>query len=507
MIPVPDNDASKRSIRFFEQCLTHSKGEFAGKNFALLSWQKQFIARLFGTLRPDGLRQYRTAYVEIPRKNGKSEIAAGIALKLLCADNEAGAEVYSAAADKDQAALVFNAAKSMVEQNDGLRKRLAIYRNAIVFPERGSTYKAISAEAYTKHGLNASGIIFDEVHAQPNRELWDVLNTSTGARRQPLTVAITTAGWDRQSLCWQLHEHARRVLAGELKDDSFLPLLYCAEDADDWTSPEIWAKANPSLGTTLKLEYMRAECERAKMMPSYENTFRRLHLNQWTENETRWLKIEDWNECNSDPIDRSALRGAVCYAGLDLSSKIDLTALVLYFPEKRIVMPFFWMPRDNLRRRMEQDRVPFDAWARAGHIELSEGNVVDQEMIRRRIRELASEFQIAGICFDPWNATQMAQWLQEDGATVWEIRQGFRSLSEPTKELEKLVIAHSIAHGNNPVLRWMVGNVIVREDENGNYRPDKAKSNGRIDGVVALIMAISRAITEQQAVTPGVLLV
>lgn len=504
MTKLPDNEQARRALRFFEQCLTHSKGEFAGKHFQLLDWQRAFIGRLFGTVRKDGLRQYRTAYVEIPRKNGKSELAAGIALKLLCADDEPGAEVYSAAGDKEQAALVFNAAKSMVEQNEALRRRLTIYRNAIVFPEKGSTYKAISAEAYTKHGLNASGIIFDEVHAQPSRELWDVLNTSTGARRQPLTVAITTAGWDRNSLCWQLHEHARRVLAGDVKDHSFLPLLYCADPEDDWSDPRVWAKANPSLGTTLKVEYMEAECERAKMMPSYENTFRRLHLNQWTENETRWLKLDDWNACNGKPVDLEALRGATCYAGLDLSSKIDLTALVLYFPESKAVLPFFWMPRDTLRKRMEQDRVPFDVWAREGHIELTDGNVVDQQVIRRRIGDLASRFQIAGIAFDPWNATQMSQWLQEDGATVWEMRQGFRTLSEPTKELERLVIAHDLAHGGNPVLRWMIGNVIVRQDENGNYRPDKAKSRGRIDGVVALIMALSRALVEEKQAAPAI---
>lgn len=501
---IPDNKQATRAIRWFQECLMHSKGEFAGRRFGLLKWQREFIARLFGTLLPDGLRQYRTAYLEVPRKNGKSELAAGIALKLLCIDDEPGAEVYSAAADKEQAALVFNAAKAMVEQNEDLRKRLTIYRNAIVFPEKSSTYKAISAEAYTKHGLNASGIIFDEVHAQPDRELWDVLNTSTGARRQPLTVAITTAGWDRESICWQLHEHAKRILSGELQDDSFLPMIYAADDDDDWTDPKVWAKANPSLGITLKRSYMEAECARAKMMPSYENTFRRLHLNQWTENETRWLKLDDWKACDGKPIDLEALRGATCFAGLDLSSKIDLTALVLYFPETKTVLPYFWMPRDTLRKRMEQDRVPFDVWARQGFIELTDGNVVDQHCIRRRISELASRFQIAGIGFDPWNATQMSQWLQEDGATIWEMRQGFRTLSEPTKELEKLVIAHALRHGDNPVMRWMIGNVIVKQDENGNYRPDKAKSRGRIDGVVALIMALSRALVEQPQGIPGI---
>lgn len=497
-------DDATRVTRFFRECLTHSKGEHAGAKFELLDWQADFLRRLFGTKRPDGLRQYRQAYLEIPRKNGKSTLGAGIALYLLLMDREAGAEIYSAAADADQAALVFAEAKSMVESNPDLAKRCQVYRRAIAVPSTGSIYKVLSAEAYSKHGLNAHGIIFDEVHAQPTRELWDVLNTSTGARRQPLTIAITTAGFDRESLCWHLHEHARRVLLGELRDDSILPLIYAADADDDWTDPQVWAKANPSLGITIKPEYMQTECERAKMMPTYENTFRRLHLNQWTENETRWLRMEDWNACDSMPIDRAALRGARCFAGLDLSSKVDLTALVLYFPDTNTVLPFFWMPADNIRRRAEQDRVPYDQWVRAGFIEATEGNVVDQQAIRSRINKLASEFSIVGIGFDPWNATQMSQWLQEDGATVWELRQGFRTLSEPTKEFERLVVSRAIRHGGNPVLRWMVGNVIVRQDENGNYRPDKAKSRGRIDGVVAAVMAISRAIGKDDTPKPSV---
>lgn len=499
----PPDDAT-RVLRFFRECLTHSKGEHAGSAFELLHWQTDFLRQLFGTKRPDGARQYRQAYLEIPRKNGKSTLGAGIALYLLLMDREPGAEIYSAAADADQAALVFAEAKAMVESNPALARLCQVYRRAIAVPSTGSIYKVLSAEAYSKHGLNAHGIIFDELHAQPDRELWDVLNTSTGARRQPLTVGITTAGFDRQSLCWLLHQHARRIIDGEISDPSTLPIIYAAADDDDWTDPAVWARANPSLGVTLKPEYMQTECDRAKMMPSYENTFRRLHLNQWTENETRWLAMDDWNACPSEPIDRAALRGARCFAGLDLSSKVDLTAFVLWFPDAKTILPTFWMPRDNIRRRAEQDRVPYDQWAKEGWIQATEGNVIDFEAVRKRINELAAEFDIAGIGFDPWNATQMSTWLQEDGATVWEIRQGFRSLSEPTKELEKMILAHDIRHGGNPVLRWMVGNVIVRQDENGNYRPDKAKSRGRIDGIVAWIMALARALSKDETPKPSV---
>lgn len=492
-------EAGRRALAFFANYLTHSKGEHAGQPFHLLPWQRRFIGQLFGTLRPDGLRRYRQAYVEIPRKNGKSSTAAGIALLLLCADNEPGAEIYSAAADKEQAALVFNEAKSMVEQNDDLRKRLVIYRSAIVFPEKGSSYKAISAEAYTKHGINAHGIIFDELHAQPSAELWEVLNTSTGARRQPLTVAITTAGFDRNSFCYLMHTHALKVLSGEIQDDSFLPLIYAAGPDEDFTDEKVWARANPSLGVTLKMDYMRSECARAKMMPSYENTFRRLHLNQWTETDVRWISSEAWAKCGG-PIDVESLRGQRCFGGLDLASKVDLAAFVLYFPESHAVLPFFWTPGDSVRQRAERDRVPYDVWIRNGLIEATEGNVIDYAFIRKRINELSAVYQIEEIGFDPWNATQMATWLMDDGAKVCELRQGFQTLSNPTKELEKLVIAAELRHGDNDVLTWMASNVTTKEDENGNIRPNKAKSTGRIDGIVALIMALQRANVKQEPV-------
>lgn len=500
---TPKADDATRVMRFFRECLTHSKGEHAGSAFELLDWQADFLRRLFGTKREDGLRQYRQAYLEIPRKNGKSTIGAGIALYLLLMDREQGAEIYSAAADADQAALVFAEAKAMVESNPALAKMCMVYRREIHVPSTGSKYKVLSAEAYSKHGLNAHGIIFDEVHAQQNRELWEVLTTSTGARRQPLTIAITTAGWDRESLCWQLHEHARRLINGELHDDSFLSIIYAAGDEEDWTDPAVWKKANPSLGVTLKEEYMKTECERAKMMPSYENTFRRLHLNQWTENETRWLKMDDWSGCDGAPIDRAALKGKRCFAGLDLSSKVDMTAFVLWFPESGTVLPFFWIPEKNIKRKCDQDRVPYDVWAKQGLLETTPGDSIAQDCIREKINQLASEFHIVKIGFDPWNATQMSTWLQEDGANVFELRQGFQTLSEPTKELERLVISRAIRHGNNPILRWQVGNVIVRQDENGNFRPDKKHSRGRIDGVVALILALTLAIRKDEEPPPS----
>jgi phage terminase large subunit-like protein len=483
-----------RACQFFETLLTHSKGEWAGRKFNLLDWQRNLIARLFGTKREDGTRKYREAYLEIPRKNGKSEIGAGIALKLLMSDGEAGAEVYSAAADKEQASLVFNAAKAMVEQNAHLRRELQIYRSAIVFPKRGGTYKAISSEAYTKHGINASGIIFDELHAQPNAELWDVLTTSTGSRRQPLTVAITTAGFDRESLCWRMHEHAKRILKGEIEDPSFLAMIYAADIGEDWTDPKVWARVNPSMGTALNPSYMQGECLKALQIPGRENTFRRLHLNQWTENDVRWLRMEDWAACGND--EDMELIGSECFGGLDLASKLDLNAFALWFPKQRAALVHFWLPADNLKQKMDRDRVPYEQWEKEGWLTLTEGNSVDQEQIRAYINRQASLYDIKEIGFDPWNATQMSYWLQDDGAKVWELRQGFQTLSEPTKEFERAVVSHSLKHDNNPVMRWQLGNVITKEDDNGNIKPDKKKSRGRIDGIAALVMAMACAMRE-----------
>src|SRR5208282_283692 len=293
------NYAATRAVTFFCDYLKHIKGEWArspAKPLIPDPWQiERILDPVFGTLLPNGLRQYRTVYIEIPRKNGKSTIGAGIALKLLCADGEPGGEIYSAAGDKEQARIVFNVASEMVKKSPRLRQKCRVYKTAIVVEETGSSYKAVSADAFTKHGFNASGIIFDELHTQPNRELWDVLTTSTGSRQQPLTVALTTAGYDRMTICWEIHQYAMRVLKGEIDDPTFLAVIFAADEKADWKDPAVWAFANPGLGTSVKLDYLKAQCNRAIEIPGYENTFRRLHLNQWTEQATRWLPMDKWD--------------------------------------------------------------------------------------------------------------------------------------------------------------------------------------------------------------------
>lgn len=488
-----DEAAAQRAVDVFTS-LRHTKGEWAGKSFIPEPWQREVIWKVFGSMRADGNRQYRIVYIEVPRKNGKSTLAAGFGCVLLYSDGEPGAEVYSCAADRDQAAIVFEQAKQMVLAHEEFGPVSEVYRRSIVYPAKQRAWRVLSADAPTKHGLNAHGIIFDELHAQPNRELWDVMTTSTGARRQPLIVAITTAGWDRHSICWELHHYACQVRDGVITDDSFLPVIFAAAEADDWTSPATWQKANPSYGVTVKADYLAAECDRAQMSPAYQNTFRRLHLNQWTEQADRWIDLTLW-DANAAPLDLAALQGQPCYGGLDLSTTTDLSALVLVFPrpEGFAVLPHFWVPQERMHQRATRDRVPYVQWQRDGFLTATPGDVVDYAFIRQQVLDLMAQYDLRELAFDPWNATQLATQLEGDGVTMVEVRQGFATLSAPTKELMTLLLAKKLQHGGHPVLRWNASNVAVKQDPAGNLKPDKSQSTERIDGIVALVMALARA--------------
>jgi phage terminase large subunit-like protein len=487
--------AGARAVRLINQ-LTHTKGKFAGQTFDLRPWQVNIVKRLFKT-KNDGVRQYRTCLLMLPRKNGKSELAAALAIYFLLFDGEIGAEVYSAASDKDQAALVFNVAAQMIRNDPELNAQCEIIdsQKRIVHRKSGSFYRAISAEAYSKHGFNASVVIYDELHAAPNRELWDVLSTSQGARSQPMMIAITTAGFDRNSILWELYAHGKRVLEDPSLDPTFLPIFYEAPQDADWTDEAVWRKANPALGDFRSLEEMRIAAQRAKAIPAQQNTFRRLYLNQWTEQAERWIDMATWDACGA-AVDRDSLQGRECYAGLDLASTRDVTAFVLVFPDDEggyDVVPYFWVPQDTMADRVKRDRVPYDQWHRDEFLSVTEGNVCDYDVIRERIRELSEQFDIREIAYDRWGATQLVTQLQADGAVCVPLGQGFASLSSPTKELDKLVAAGKIRHGGQPVLRWMAGNVAVEQDAAGNLKPSKKKSTERIDGIVALVMAIDRA--------------
>jgi phage terminase large subunit-like protein len=479
------------AVAFFPTFLTHSKGELGGRPLALEEWQATFVRRLFGTLRPDGTRQYRTAFLAIPRKNGKSTLCAGIALKLLF-DKEPGAEIYSCAADRDQARLVFEMAKVCAEQNSILRSKLQPFRNSIVRSDTHSTYKALSAEAGTKHGLNAHGVIFDELHAQPNRELVDVMATSMGARRQPLLIYITTAGYDRKSICWELWKYAEGVASGAINDPTFLSMIYAAPGDADWKDESVWAVANPNLGVSVSLDFLRSECARAVEMPAYENTFRQLYLNQWTEQDTRWLRMDHWAQGNKPcPVD---LAGRDCWAGLDLATTFDTTAFVMLFPLDDgtfWVEPHFWIPEENAHQRERRDKVPYLTWHRQGHLHITQGNVTDFDQVRADINALAAKYRIRGVGLDPWNSAQLGQQLQGDGLPMQQFRQGYGSMSSPSKQLESACVSGRLLHGGHPVLTWQAGNVAIQSDSAaGNIKPSKARSTERIDGIVSLVMAI-----------------
>jgi phage terminase large subunit-like protein len=498
-------ERADRAVRFINN-LTHTKDVWAGKGFALRPWQEQIVRELFGRMRDDDptRRSYRTAYIEVPRKNGKSELAAALALYGLIGEGIHGAEVYSAAADKEQAALVFNVAAQMVRNDPALASRLKIIDSSkrIIDHKTGSFYRAISAEAYSKHGFNASMIIYDELHAAPNRELWDVLTTSQGARREPLVIAITTAGYDRHSICWEQHDYATRILEGAVTDPAFLPVIFAAPSDADWTDEEVWKKANPALQDFRDIEEMRALAHKAKEIPALQNTFRRLYLNQWTEQAERWIDMAAWDDCHggTDWLElRERMKGQPCYGGLDLSSRTDLTALVLAFEDdgKVVLVPWFWCPSEGIEKRSRTDRVPYSQWARDGLLITTDGNVVDQGFIREDINRLAGEYRLQQIAFDPWNATKLCVELEGDGLDVIEVRQGFRSLSEPTKHLGALVTGRTLVHGRHPMLRWMAGNMVVRQDPNGNLAPDKSKATERIDGIVAAVMALTGLIESE----------
>lgn len=476
------------AVNFFAKHLRHTQGELGGKPFVLEPWQASYIGRLFGTLRPNGMRQYRTSLLAIPRKNGKSTLCAGIALKLLF-DGEPGAQIFSCGADREQARLVFEMARACVESSPSLRSRLKVYRNSIVREDTHSFYKALSAEAFTKHGLNAHGVIFDELHAQPNRELVDVMQTSMGARRQPLMVYITTAGYDRKSVCWEIWKYAQAVQAGAVQDETFLPAIYSADAADDWKAEETWAQANPNLGVSIKLDFLRSECQRAVEMPTYENTFKQLYLNCWTEQDTRWIQMHHWAQGNKPcPVD---LTGRACFAGLDLATTFDTTAFVLLFPLDDgtfWVEPHFWIPAENLQKRVRRDKVPYDLWQRRGLLHVTEGNVTDYAAVRQGIIECAKKYTIRQIAVDRWNSTHLTQLLQEDGLPVVGFGQGYGSMSAPARQLEAWVVGGKLLHGGHEVLTWQAGNVAIQTDGH-NIKPSKQRSHERIDGIVALTMA------------------
>ena len=503
-----DPAAGDRPVQFIERYCKHHKGEWAGRPLLLEDWQKENIRQAFGWFRADGTRRFRTAYWEVARKNGKSEIAGGIGLFLTVGDGEPGAEVYASATKKDQARIVWSTAAAMVKASPELKRFVKGYRSNLHVERTGSKFEPLGADSNTLDGLNPHGNIVDELHAHRDRGVWDVLDTAMGARRQPLTLAITTAGtYDPGSIGWQMHDYACKVLEGVFEDDSFHVFIAAADEGADYFNEATQRQANPNWGVSVKPSYLAEQAEKAKHQPSFFNEYLRLHLNVWCMKQvTRWLPLDRWNECEPEltggnlrelAIAREkALEGRACFGGLDLSTKLDLCALALVFPDEGDfldVLCRFWLPEATIEAYSRKGQRHYATWAREGWLTPTPGDVIDYEFLRTEVLALSKRFKLQELAYDPWGATQLATQLQGDGLVLVETRQGFKSMSEPSKDLEARVIGRKVRHAGNPVLRFCVSNAVVSRDAAGNIKPDKEKAVQRIDGVVALGMGLSRA--------------
>jgi phage terminase large subunit-like protein len=494
-----DRAKGQRVIDFFHNFLHHSKGEWAGQSFILSPWQQAFLWILFGWVHIDtGFRRFRFAYNELARGAGKSTLAAGVALYLLTADGEGGAELYSAATKKDQAKLVHSEAMRMVKKSPFLRKNITSFRDSLSILRSASKFIPLASDEDSLDGLNPHGIIADEVHAWKQRHLWDVLVTALGKRRQPLLFAITTAGFDRTSVCYEQHTYSEKVLNGTIKDNTWFAWIAGLDEGDDPSDERNWVKANPDLGVIVKWDELRTAHNKAKEDPGAWNAFLRLRLNVWTNSSFGWMNMDRWYACKED-VNPDALKGRPCFGGMDLSTVSDISAFVLVFPPYDgdtlwRILPRLYLPKDTIQERSKKAHLPYDGWAKAGHFQLTPGSVIDFDFIRNDISSLADVYDIKEIGFDRWNSHQIVTQLTGDGMLMVPIAQGAQSLNAPTKAVMEKVLKGEIAHGNQPVMNWMVSNAVAVYDANNNVRLDKAKSSEKIDGVAAMINAFARAI-------------
>jgi len=515
MLPDSHYDEMKAdcAVAFIEQLRHVKTREWAGKPFKLLGWQETIVRDLFGIIKANGFRQFRHAFVCVPKKSGKSELAAAIALYLLCADGETGAEIYGVVNDRSQAEIVFNIAQYMAYDHPVLKKycKFMESRKRIVYLPTRSFYAALSSEVKNKYGLNVHGCVFDELLGQTDRKLYDAMTLGAGsARMQPLNFVITTAGNDKNSVCYEEHAYALDILHGRKIDPSYYPVVFAARDEDDWEDPEVWKRVNPSYGITVPEDFYKDIYIKAKYSVDKEMEFRQLYLNQWLSSSKSWLPMNKYDK-GATPFDSTDLHGRDCYAGLDLASTDDIAAFVLVFPPddphgEYFVLPHFWIPDENLIRRVKKDHVPYERWKREGYLHTTEGNVIHYDFIEKKILELRKLYNIREIRFDRWGAIQMSQNLVGHGFKMVEFGYGYQSFSPPSKELYKIVLDEKLRHGGHPVLRWMFENVHIESDAAGNIKPSKKRSSEKIDGAVGAIMAMAGATNPQKVSTGGIVL-
>lgn len=475
-----------------------------------MDWQREMLRELFGWKRVDsGLRRYRTAYISTAKKNGKTATLAGLALYLTMADGEAGAECYSVASDVSQASIAFREAQLMAESNSQLRAALKtnVTRRQIAFPQSSSFYRVLPGDGFRTEGISAHAILFDELHSQRNRLLYDALRWAGAAREQPLFIATTTAGFDKHSICYEMYEHACRVLNDWEYDPTFFPFICEAKEDADWKSEESWKAANPSWGITIDPTAFKADFAEAEKSVAKENAFRRYRINQWVAQETRFLNMDAWSDCDLPPA--KPLEGRKCWVGLDLATTFDTSALVAVFVDEDEdgspvydVLCRFWLPEDNAREREMRDKVPYLTWHKdqSNGLTFTPGDVTDFDFIRRDIVEFGKTYNVQVIHIDRWNATQLATQLSDrDGFEVVGFSQSIGSMSAPTKMLENLVMSRKIRHNGNKILTFHAGNCAVKSDPSGNIRPIKPSKNSteRVDGIVALVMGLAGAASQK----------
>lgn len=482
-------------------------GDFYGHPFVLTDWEHEVIWNVYGTVNDNGIRQYRTVYLEIPKKNGKTNLIAALGIDHLYNDPPGG-EIYCCAAEREQAGIAYRAAKAMIEQDPELIRVLKVVdsKKEIHNRKTGTFMKVLSSEAYSKHGLNPSVIIFDELHAQPNRELWDTMSFgASSTRTQPLFYVITTAGDDpdKKSIGWEQHELAQKIISGDLEDPSWYVKIYAAPEDADIYDEAVWYECNPSLGVSIQIETVRSEAVAARNSDTAEKLFRWLRLNQWVSlKRTGWLPLTLWDQTAGD-WSIGDLTGRYCYAGLDLSSTTDLTAIALLFPPQegqddwRAIFKTF-IPLENMKERVRRDKVPYEKWIKEKSLIATDGNAVDYEVVQTHIEELATLYKIKYLCADPWNSAQMTQNLAKKGIQTVEIKQTIAEMSPSMKNIEVLMRTGKFTHEVNGLVRWAFGNVVVFTDGNANVKPMKDRSIEKIDPIVALVDAMNAAIKLEQ---------